>query len=254
LLGPESIEAVASAEDLIPAALLLFLLALLAAVLSLVQRYRAAEPIQRQQLKWLGLAGLVVGATVFADLALPWPQAVSQLANTAAYTLVPIAIAIAVLRYRLYDIDRIINRTLVYGVLTAVLGTIYGLCVIGVRSLVGRGGESSQWIVAASTLLVAALFQPLRARIQSVIDRRFYRSRYDAIRTTEAFGARLRDEVALDAVSHDLISVVRDTLSPAHSSLWLRAGDARNATSTEPPGSRRGPVGAERRLEATGVG
>jgi hypothetical protein len=128
----------------------------------------------------------------------------------------------AILRYRLYEIDRIINRTLVYGALSAVLAGIYVLCVIGVPSLVGRGGDSSQWVVAASTLLVAALFQPLRARIQGFIDRRFYRSRYDAARTAEAFGARLRDEVTLDTVSHDLIAVVRDTLQPRHASVWLR--------------------------------
>jgi hypothetical protein len=139
------------------------------------------------------------------------------------FAFLPVATAIAILKYRLYDIDRIINRTLVYGYLTAAMALIYfGTVVLLQRVFVVLTGEKSTLAVVASTLLIAALFNPLRRRIQSFIDGRFYRSKYDAAKTLETFSAKLRDETDLDALRDDLIGMVRETMQPAHVSLWLR--------------------------------
>jgi hypothetical protein len=135
----------------------------------------------------------------------------------------PIAIGIAILRYRLYEIGTLINRTLVYGSLTAMLVALYfGGIIVLQRVFVALTGEQSTLAVVASTLLIAALFNPLRHRIQAFIDRRFYRRKYDAAKTLEGFSAKLRDETDLDALSDDLVGVVRETMQPAHVSLWLR--------------------------------
>jgi len=140
---------------------------------------------------------------------------------------IPIATGIAILRYRLYDIDRIINRTLVYGSLTATLVTLYfGAIVVLQRVFVTLTGQQSTLAVVASTLLIAALFTPLRRRIQGFIDRRFYRRKYDARKTLEAFSARQRNETDLDSLSDDLVGVVRETMQPSHVSLWLRPDTA----------------------------
>jgi hypothetical protein len=140
---------------------------------------------------------------------------------------IPIAMGIAITRYRLYEIDALINRTLVYGLLTATLVALYFAAIVVLqRVFVVLTGEQSTLAVVASTLLIAALFNPLRRSIQGFIDRRFYRTKYDTRNTLEAFSAKLRDETDLDALSNDLVGVVRETMQPAHVSLWLRSETA----------------------------
>jgi len=201
-----------------------------ATVYAQVYRYRrVSSPTQRQQTKWVvfGLAMALGGASVVAllDLVVPRGVLTSLVGTTAFYTftlLIPLSIAVAVLRYHLYDIDTLINRTLVYGSLSVTLVALYfGGIVLLQRLFVVLTGEKSTLAVVASTLLIAALFTPLRRRIQAFIDRRFYRRKYDARKTLEAFSLKLRDETDLDAVSDDLVGVVRETMQPAHVSLWL---------------------------------
>jgi hypothetical protein len=200
-------------------ALLLFLLA--AAIVSVVVRFRRSWGVERQQLKWFAYAGgLVVLAMLSTNVLpslgnLPWVMVIA----------LPVAVGIAILRYRLYDIDRLINRTLVYGLLTSLLGLVYAAGVFAAGRLLDPAGGQSELAVAASTLAVAALFQPARRRIQVVVDRRFNRRKYDAARTVEAFSARLREEVDLDALSAELLAVVVQTIQPTRASLWLRPSD-----------------------------
>ena len=152
-----------------------------------------------------------------------WFERMGFALNIAFIPAIPIAIGIAILRYRLYAIDMIINRTLVYGTLTAMLVALYfvGIVVLQ-RVFVFLTSEQSTLAIVASTLLIAALFNPLRRRIQSFIDRRFYRRKYDAAKTLQGFSAQLRDETDLDALSDDLVGVIRETMQPAHVSLWIR--------------------------------
>ena len=211
-------------EDVAAFPPLLALVCALGALSSLAIRFRRARGDDRQQLKWVAYAATLlilgfVGMAIVDELLGRRPA----LVDAALFAVVPIAAGIAILRYRLYDIDRIINRTLVYGALSAVLAGVYALCVVVIPRAVGVGGDS-ELVVAGSTLVVAALFGPARRRIQGFINRRFYRSRYDAQQTVEAFGQRLRDEVQLDEVTGDLLAVVGATLKPARASLWLRAG------------------------------
>jgi hypothetical protein len=204
-------------------------------VVAQVYRYaRVSDAAQRQQTKWVvfGVGVAVVGVlttifTVGAAVDLP-PEEVSRkmlsmlLMDTFMLS-IPIFIGIAVLRSRLFDIDVIINRTLVYGSLTATLAMVYfGGIVVLQRLFVVLTGQQSTLAVVASTLVIAALFNPLRRRFQSFIDRRFYRRKYDARKTLESFSAKLRDETDLDTLSDDLVGVVRETMQPAHVSLWLR--------------------------------
>jgi hypothetical protein len=212
---------------------LLLLAAIVASVASLVFRYRGARGEERQQLKWVAFSVMLLGLGLLGTVG--WavasgPSEVSDEAENLVITillsLVPVSIGIAILRYRLYDIDLVINRTLVYGSLTVLLGAVYVAGVVGLPQVL-RLPEDNDLVVAGSTLLVAALFSPLRRRIQAFVDRRFYRSRYDAARTVEAFSARLRDEVDLETLETDLVGVVRQTLQPAHVSLWLRESQRR---------------------------
>ncbi len=213
---------------LVEAGFPLMLLAGLAAVISLFVRFHRARGDERQQIKWFASAAALTFAWIFVFEQLVSAEggvleAIAAVSSLVLVPSIPIATGIAILRYRLYDIDRIINRTLVYGSLTAALVVVYLGSVVLLRGLLfGFTGQSSQLTIVASTLAVAALFGPLRRRIQGVIDRRFYRSKYDAAKTLEAFGAKLRDETDLDRLGDEMVSVVRETVQPAHVSLWLR--------------------------------
>jgi hypothetical protein len=198
---------------------------------SLVWRLRHARGVERQQIKWVAYAGALGGAasfptyTVLEAVDLGWLHTIGYVAALVGIAGVPTAVGIAMMRYRLYEIDILINRTLVYGALTAMLVALYfGGIVVLQRVFVLLTGEKSTLAVVASTLLIAAAFTPLRHRIQTFIDKRFYRSKYNARRTLEAFSATLRDETNLEALNNDLVSVVRETMQPAHVSLWLRSG------------------------------
>jgi hypothetical protein len=191
---------------------------------------RRAGSEQRQQIKWLAYGGAVVVVTVVASgLVSIWSVPGSILIISVALLGLPIFTGVAILKYRLYDIDIIINRTLVYGSLTIMLAALYFAGVVGTqyvfRTVTGQE-RLPQLAVVVSTLAIAAMFDPLRRRIQSFIDRRFYRRKYDAARTLEAFSAKLRDETDLAALSEALVSVVRQTMQPDHVSLWLRPGIA----------------------------
>lgn len=204
---------------------------LLAAIGSVILRFRRARGDERQQLKWFAFASCFVPVVIASNFALrPLPEDVRAPIQAAifgtAMVLFPVVVGLAVLRYRLYDIDVLINRTLVYGALSAVLFGTYVLSVLALSALLRPLTGSGDLAVAGSTLAVVALFAPLRRRIQLEVNRRFYRSRYDAARTIDRFSSRLRDQVDLDALSSELIGVVSETVQPAHASLWLRA--ARN--------------------------
>ena len=213
-----------------PVQVLVLSVALVAAASLVLVRLRNARGIERQQIKWLiyssaMLSGaLILKDTVFSPLGgTPWGLWVGYLLVAVGGLGGPIAIGIAILRYRLYEIDTLINRALVYGSLTAMLAALYfGGIVLLQRFFVLLTGQQSTLAVVASTLIIAALFNPLRRRIQRFIDRRFYRRKYDAGKTLEAFSAKLRDETDLETLNHDLVVVVRETMQPAHVSLWLR--------------------------------
>jgi hypothetical protein len=223
MLFAVEIEELEAARAFIVGGLLVYYVSFAASVVSLIIRFRRARGDERQQLKWLCAAGVLLVAHVggITILFLGY-GVVSQLVSTAIVALVPVAIGIAMLRYRLYDIDLIINRTLVYGGLSALLALAYFAIVITLQSAI-PGADDSDLTIAGSTLAVAALFRPLRARVQGFIDRRFYRRKFDAQRTLESFSSRLREDVDLDHLSADLLGVVRETMQPAHASVWLRA-------------------------------
>jgi hypothetical protein len=196
------------------------------AVASVVVRFRRSRGIERQQIKWFLYAAALLlffsGSVLASDFL---PEIISSVALGLALVALPTTIGVAVLRYRLYDIDVIINRSLVYGSLTATLALLYlgGVTATQTifRELTGQE-EQPQLAIVVSTLVIAALFNPLRRSIQSFIDRRFYRRKYDAAKTLEAFSAKLRDETDLEALNNELVGVVRETMQPAHVSLWLR--------------------------------
>jgi MFS family permease len=202
--------------------------ALVAPVLSVVVRYRRAGDVARRQIKWLAVAGVVVAVTTLGGAAVAVAGAPTLGYSTILLGMIslPVAIGVAILRYRLYDVDRVISRSLGYAMLTVVLAAAYGALVLVGQALFSSFAGGSNLAIAMSTLVVAALFHPLRSRVQRLVDRRFYRRRYDAQRTLEAFGARVRAQVDLEALSGDLLGVVGDTMQPAHVSVWLRAEDS----------------------------
>jgi hypothetical protein len=193
-----------------------------ASAFSVVLRQRRAVGDERQQLKWFTYAVGIVVAAGIVSIGLTGGDASLALWVTPA---VPIAAALAILKYRLYDIDILINQTLVYGVLTAVLALVYLGGVVGVGGLIRgmTGQEKNNLVVAASTLAVAGLFRPARTRIQAFIDRRFYRSKYDAQQTIADFSAKMREQIDLDSLTSEMAGVVRDSVQPTHVSLWLRS-------------------------------
>ena len=188
---------------------------------ALAVRFRRARGAERQQLKWM-VSSAVTCAIAFASMVATNTSKPTQVLMVGAFMTIPVAIGIAITRYRLYDIDVLINRALVYGATTAGIAISFFAGIVVLQALLRPLTSGSEVAVAASTLLSFALFQPLRRRVQDAVDRRFYRSRYDAARTLDDFSVRLRDQVALDAVRLDLLDAVRDTVQPAHSSLWLR--------------------------------
>jgi hypothetical protein len=216
-----------------------FLLCIVLSVFSLVLRFRRSRGEERQQIKWIAFAASLIGALYVIAMigSIVYPQETwfapdsplwlisLEYAALLSFPLVPVAIGFAMLRYRLYDIDVVINRALVYGSLTATLALVYfgGVASIQTlfRTLTGQD-QQTQFAVVVSTLAIAALFNPLRRRIQAFIDRRFYRRKYDAAKTLTAFSARLRDEIDLESLESDLASVIRETVNPYHISLWLK--------------------------------
>jgi PAS domain S-box-containing protein len=220
-----------------PVETILYALGLIAAA-SLLVRLRHSMGVERQQVKWFAYAVAVLATSailayvVSESVGVVWLEWVSSMLVIASAVGLPVAVGIAILRYRLYNIDLLLNRTLVYGALTAVLAAVYfGSIVLFQMIFRAFTGQESQLAVVISTLAIAALFTPLRLRIQSFIDRRFYRRKYDARKTLEAFSAKLRTETDLDALSSELIDVIRETMQPTRVSLWLKAPErAREAT------------------------
>jgi len=193
----------------------------LIAIISVVVRFGRARGVERQQMKFLAFGGgiMIVGFIVGAGFQ---QEKIGQVFFIFALQIVPLSVGIAVLRYRLYDIDVLINRALVYGLTSAAIAVSFFVVIVVLQTPLRSVTGGSELAVAGSTLLCFGLFQPVRRRMQSTVDRRFYRSRYDAGRTLDAFGGRLRDEVDLDSVRADLLDAVQETVRPAHASVWLR--------------------------------
>jgi hypothetical protein len=224
---------------------------ILASAVSLVLRYRRSGGEVRQQIKWIAFAASLLGLGLLVEVvsallvapdnfgtggAQPFWLKLFQDAVTLSYAGIPVAVGFAILRHRLYDIDVVINRTLVYGSLTAMLVVVYvGSVVVLQYIFQALSGGESQLAIVASTLVIAALFNPLRRRVQGFVDRRFYRRKYDAAKTLEAFSAKLRDETDLDELNDELVRVVLETMQPAHVSLWLRPDTAPKGGGGEEP-------------------
>jgi hypothetical protein len=201
-----------------------FVFGALGSIVSLIVRFRRAAGVERLQLKWVAWGvGIIGGAFVANGILVQFvnSEAIAPFLS-AIICLFPITVGVAVLRYRLYEIDRVIAKTLVYGSLTIVLGAAYVGLVLAGQTVLSSFAGGSDLAIAVSTLVVAALFLPLRSRLRRFVDRRFYRRRYDAQRTLEGFGARLREEVDLETLRGDLRGVVAETMQPAHVSVWLR--------------------------------
>ena len=208
---------------------------MVASAVSLIVRMRRAGRTERQQIKWLAYGGaLVVGAVFVGGVIAVWIGEVGIAVISLGLLGVPISTGVAIARYSLYDIDLIINRTLVYGSLTVLLASAYVGVVVGLQALFrALSGQESTLAIVASTLAIAALFGPLRRRVQAFVDRRFYRRKYDATHTLAAFNARLRDETDLNALRNDMVGVATRTMQPAHVSLWLRPETAQKGAPTD---------------------
>jgi hypothetical protein len=208
---------------------------MVASAVSLIVRMRRAGRTERQQIKWLAYGGaLVVGAVFVGGVIAVWIGEVGITVISLGLLGVPISTGVAIARYSLYDIDLIINRTLVYGSLTVLLASAYVGGVVGLQALFrALSGQESTLAIVASTLAIAALFGPLRRRVQAFVDRRFYRRKYDATHTLAAFNARLRDETDLNTLRNDMVGVATRTMQPAHVSLWLRPETAQKGAPTD---------------------
>jgi hypothetical protein len=227
IVNPLGVEALRPIFDVLDMLVFgVYFLLLFASAASLVVRFRRSGSVARQQIKWLALAAVAIPVWFLtnAPVQAAVPTLFIVLDAFIVSTLIPLAAGIAILRHRLYDIDVVINRALVYGVLTASLALVYFGGIAALQGLLrALTGQESSLVVVASTLAIAALFSPLRRRIQGFIDRGFYRRKYDAARTLEAFSAVLRDETDLDRLTPELLVVVRETMEPEHVSMWLRA-------------------------------
>lgn len=232
--NPLGIDALQGVEGLVVVFIALIPISIVASAVSLVQRFRRSAGTVRLQLKWLTAAAAIVAAfyalAIAASINTAWggvedtPTIVSIIQNLAVFSfaLIPIAIGFAILRHRLYDIDVIINRALVYSATTAAIAIAFFAGIVVLQAILRPVTSGSELAVAASTLASVGLFQPLRRRMQATVDHRFYRSRYDAARTLDSFAVRLRDEIDLDALRAELIAAVGETVQPTHASLWLK--------------------------------
>jgi hypothetical protein len=237
--NPIGIEGLAPIEELPIFGLLGVLLAvgILTAMASVLVRFRRSRGVEREQMKWFLYASALLPTFLVSDYL---PDVVGAVLFSLVFIALPVAIGVAILRYRLYEIDLIISRTLVYGPLTAMLVLLYVGSVVSLQyAFRVLTGQSSQIAIVASTLAIAALFSPLRGRIQSFIDRSFYRRKYDAAKTLAQFSSRLRDETDLDSLNGELVSVVRETMQPANVSLWLRPDTLPTGGGSEEPGEPR---------------
>lgn len=237
LANPFGIQAIRPWAGAFVATIMLIPIAVVGCAVALVMRFRRSQGLERLQLRWFATASGLVAAVYLTLmlLSLPftlagttpprWMESLDSV-GILAFFLIPLAIAVAILRYRLYDIDVLINRALVYGVLTAALTGAYLVVVAGLQALLRPLTGESDLAVAGATLAVAAAFRPARGRIQAFIDRRFYRSRYDAARTLEAFSVRLRDQVDLGALGMEFTTLTKEVLRPTHASLWLAPASA----------------------------
>jgi hypothetical protein len=250
--NPRGIEGLPNAYRIVEA----FMYALIVvAAGSMLARLRQASEVERQQIKWFAYAttvavsGVILKNTVFPAVSVTWVWWAGLILTTVGLTGSPVAMGVAILRFRLYEIDLIINRTLVYGLLTATLALFYFGSVTALQYLlILLTGQGNTLAIVASTLAIAALFNPLRRRIQGFIDRRFYRRKYDAAKTLEAFSSKLRDQTDLEKLCEDIVEVVDETMQPSHMSLWLRfpatspnrsesrsSSEARSSMQSEPP-------------------
>ena len=235
--GPANPVAIAGAKSLLQGLNSLGLFALVVvtvtAIVSLFRHFRRASGAEREQLKWLAWAGVWTIVLIFMagpgtygifyriEVLQPVLFFLSPFFFSLGLAVIPLSMAFAILRFRLWDIDRIVSRTVAYAIITSLLAGIYALAVLGPTSLVGRG-DTPDWVIAGATLVVAALFQPVRRRVQRIVDRRFNRERYDAAGAVDTFTRRLRDEIDIDTLSVDLQTLVHHTMEPDHVSLWMR--------------------------------